>query len=186
MVSSVGLHVGVALAGALLLFADACKPLDACAETVTPCGGDPVGAWAEASVCQDPVLQDTIAAKQTYRNQPIIPGGQPPPELTSMDWCSSLQYFGTQGIRFFALPRDTPAVQGAYLSYAPGGPPGQPDRAATAPASTTRQAAFRDSATRPAAAKSSASRSRTTVRPWAVSKRPTATIPPKGGARVRI
>jgi hypothetical protein len=127
MVSSVGLHVGVALAGALLLFADACKPLDACAETVTPCGGDPVGAWAEASVCQDPVLQDTIAAKQTYRNQPIIPGGQPPPELTSMDWCSSLQYFGTQGIRFFALPRDTPAVQGAYLSYAPGGPPGQPD-----------------------------------------------------------
>ncbi len=117
IISRLRFSVGVFLSGAMLLFAEGCKPLDACAETTLPCGGDPVGDWAEASVCQDPALQDAIAAKQTYRNQPIVPGGQPPPELTSMDWCSSLQFFGPQGIRFFALPRDTPAIQGAFLSY---------------------------------------------------------------------
>src|SRR5450432_1461499 len=122
IISSPGVDVGecIFLTAALLLLAGGCKPVDACSETGPACGGDPVGSWVETSVCQDPALQDSLASKQTYRNQPIVPGGQSPPELTSMDWCSSLQYFGPNGIRVFALPRDTPAVEGAYLSYAPG------------------------------------------------------------------
>jgi hypothetical protein len=120
VISGTSIHFGVLCIGALLSFGTGCRPEDACAETNTPCGGNPIGSWAEASVCQDPVSQDTIAGKQTYRNQPIVPGGQSPPELTSMDWCSSLQYFGPNGIRMFALPRDTPAVQGAFLSYSAG------------------------------------------------------------------
>jgi hypothetical protein len=112
-----GRHPVISLACAVLLGATGCKPVDACAETGPACGGDPVGVWVENSVCQDPALRDPIAAKQSYRNQPIVPGGEQPPELTSMDWCSSLQYQGPNGIRAFALPRDTPAVQGAALSY---------------------------------------------------------------------
>jgi hypothetical protein len=115
--SGTGVRFCVFLVAGLLLSGTGCRPVDACAETTTACGGDPVGAWAEASVCQDPALQDTIASKQTYRNQPAVSGGQSPPELTSMDWCSALQFVGPNGIRFFALPRDTPAIQGAYLSY---------------------------------------------------------------------
>jgi hypothetical protein len=113
-------HLAFVVVGALPLIGAGCRSADACAETHSPCGGDPVGAWVELSACQDPALQDTIGAKQTYRNQPMVPAGQPPPELTSMDWCSSLEFFGANGIRFLALPRDTPRVQGAYLSYAAG------------------------------------------------------------------
>ena len=119
-----GYAVAVAV-GALGVFGAGCRPTDACGETSTACGGDPLGTWVEIDVCQDPALQDTIASKQTYRNQPIVPGGQPPPELTSTDWCSGLEYFGPNGIRLFALPRDTAKVQGAYLTY---GPDRQPER----------------------------------------------------------
>lgn len=118
--SNVGLRSMIPLAGALLLGATGCKPVDACAETGPACGGDPVGAWIEDTVCQDPALQDSINSKQTYRSQPIVPGGESPPELTSTDWCASLQYFGAAGIRMFALPRDTPIVRGAYVRYTAG------------------------------------------------------------------
>jgi hypothetical protein len=114
-------YCGMVLVGSLLLGGTACRPTDACAETGTPCGGDPVGAWAEADICQDPTLQDSIGGKQTYRNQSMVPGGQSPPEATSTDWCSSLEFFGPDGIRIFALPRDTPRIRGAYLNYREGG-----------------------------------------------------------------
>jgi hypothetical protein len=58
-----------------------------------------------------------MGTKQTYLNQPMVPGGQPPPELTSTDWCSSLEFLGPSGIRLFALPRATPRIQGASVIY---------------------------------------------------------------------
>ena len=115
-----GGSAAVVVVGALAVLGTGCQPADACAEAGSACGGDPVGAWVETDVCQDPTLQDTVAAKPTYQDQPLVPAGQSPPELTSTDWCSSLQFFGPNGIRFFALPRDTPRVQGGLLSYSPG------------------------------------------------------------------
>src|SRR5450432_776573 len=115
-----GGSAAVFVVGVLVPFVAGCRPTDVCAETGSACGGDPVGSWAETDVCQDPTIQDKIAAKQTYFNQPLVPGGQSPPQVTSTDWCSSLQYIGTSGISFFALPRDTPAIQGAFLSYSAG------------------------------------------------------------------
>lgn len=110
------LNGGLVLLGALLATA-ACRPADACAESGAACGGDPSGNWVEVDVCQDPALQDAVAKKQTYRNQPIVPGGAAPPELTSTDWCAALVYSGPSGITLAGFPKDTPQIQGAYITY---------------------------------------------------------------------
>jgi len=103
--------------GGLLLFGAACRPADVCAEPADACGGDPVGQWTLVDSCQDPTLPDMAIAKRTTRNQPVVTAGQPPPEPASTDWCADLVY-GPSGIDFLNLPRDTPKLLGAYLSYA--------------------------------------------------------------------
>lgn len=100
---------------ALLCVAGACRPADACAENGAVCGGDPSGNWVELDACQDPALQDTAVGKRTYRNQPAVTAGAAPPEPTSTDWCADLVYRPSS--ISLNLPRDTPAVRGAYLTY---------------------------------------------------------------------
>jgi hypothetical protein len=123
----------VAILCAAWLLAAGCRPVDACAETGPVCGGDPIGvgqdtgAWIEADACQDPALVDSTIAKRAYRGQPAITAGQPPPEATTTDWCSDLVY-GADGISFLMLPRDTPRIQGAYLTFQARAP-GDPDHA---------------------------------------------------------
>jgi hypothetical protein len=102
--------------GASMLGGAGCRPTDACAEPGTLCGGDPTGSWVEVDSCQDPAIADSTIAKRSYRGQPAITAGQAAPEPTSTDWCSDLVY-GANGISFFMLPRDTPRIQGAYLTY---------------------------------------------------------------------
>ena len=107
----------VALAFAALLPA-ACHSVDKCAESGTPCGGNPVGQWNLASSCQDPVLANTAISKRTYLNQPITTAGEPAPESTSTDWCADLDYEGpAQGIVHLNLPHDTSSLIGGYLYY---------------------------------------------------------------------
>ncbi len=110
-------YPGLVLVGALALAAGACQPRDACAESGPACGGDPSGNWVELDSCQDPALQDPATSKRTYRNQPVVPAGVAPPEPTSTDWCADLAYM--PGSISLNLPRDTPAVRGAYLTYTP-------------------------------------------------------------------
>jgi hypothetical protein len=108
--------LAAAALGAVLSGGAACRPTDACAETGTACGGDPVGSWTLVDACQDPALVDTAVAKRTYRGQPLVTAGQPPPEPTSSDWCADLVY-GANGIDFLNLPRDPPRLSGGYISY---------------------------------------------------------------------
>jgi hypothetical protein len=102
--------------GALFLSCEAWGPTDACAETGTACGGNPVGQWTMVDSCQDPSLQNLAGAKRTYRGQPIVSAGQLPPEPTSTDWCADLVY-GANGIDFLNLPRDPPKLLGARLNF---------------------------------------------------------------------
>ena len=113
-------YVAVVAVGTLLPAAIGCRPTDACAEAATACGGDPIGAWGEVDVCQDPALPDSTIAKRTYRGQSAVTAGQAPPEPTSTDWCSDLVY-GPNGITFLLLPRDTPRILGASLRYSAAG-----------------------------------------------------------------
>jgi len=109
------LAASVAL-GAVLLAGAACRPADACAAPGNACGGDPVGNWTLVDSCQDPTLPDMATAKRTLRNQPVVTAVQPPPEPASSDWCADLVY-GPNGIDFLNLPRNSPKLLGAYLSY---------------------------------------------------------------------
>jgi hypothetical protein len=110
------------IVGVSLVSGVGCRPTDACAETGEICGGDPVSQWTETDACQDPSLLDMAIAKRSYRSQPIVTAGQPPPEPTSTDWCADLAY-GPTGITSLNLPRDPPGLVGAYLSFQGDDPP---------------------------------------------------------------
>jgi hypothetical protein len=110
-----GLTAGVVL---VWLFGPGCRPIDKCAESGTPCGGNPVGRWTLAGSCQDPTLPSNPVARRTYLGQPITTAGQQPPEPTSADWCADLAYEGpVKGITKLNLPRDTPPIIGGTLEY---------------------------------------------------------------------
>jgi hypothetical protein len=100
---------------AVLSSCPACTPTDACAEPGA-CGGDPVGLWTMVDSCQDPSLPDPVTYKRQYRGQPVVAAGQPPPEPTSSDWCADI-VFGAHGIDSLNLPRDTPKLLGAILTF---------------------------------------------------------------------
>lgn len=103
-------------AAALVLAGASCKPADACAEDGAACGGDPAGAWNMTASCQDPTLPDPAIATRSYRGQPLVSAGEPPPEPTSSDWCADLVY-GPNGIDFLNLPRNAPRLFGGYLVF---------------------------------------------------------------------
>jgi hypothetical protein len=103
----------VALTG-FILGATGCRPIDACAEKGTPCGGDPVGKWTLAQACQDPAFK--IPPQRPYLDQPVTTARQPPPEPVGTDWCADLKYTSS-GIEALNLPHDTFTLVGAYLVY---------------------------------------------------------------------
>jgi hypothetical protein len=101
--------------GAMVAAVASCRTQDPCGAPSAACGGDPTGAWDIVLGCRDPAYQPPPPL--TYYGQPDTTARQPPPEMTSSDWCSYLVYDPNVGITKFLFPYDTLFLSGGKVNY---------------------------------------------------------------------
>jgi hypothetical protein len=101
--------------GAACLAGLACRMDDPCAPKETACGGDPTGLWTVTDSCRYPAYD--VPKPVTYFDQASTMARQPPPEPSSSDWCSYLQYDPQNGITQFTFPHDQLAVASGTVTY---------------------------------------------------------------------
>src|SRR6478609_8783452 len=93
----------------------ACRMDDPCAPKASACGGDPTGLWTVMDSCRDPAYE--LPKPVTYFDQAQTMARQPPPEPSSSDWCSYLQYDPGAGITQFTFPHDTLSIATGTVEY---------------------------------------------------------------------
>ena len=103
------------LVGAACFAGLACSMDDPCAPQASACGGDPTGLWTVMDSCRDPAYE--LPKPVTYFNQAQTMARQPPPEPSSSDWCSYLQYDPGAGITQFTFPHDTLSIATGTVEY---------------------------------------------------------------------
>jgi hypothetical protein len=103
------------LVGAACLAGLACSMDDPCAPQASACGGDPTGLWTVMGSCRDPAYE--LPKPVTYFDQAQTMARQPPPEPSSSDWCSYLQYDPGAGITQFTFPHDTLQIATGTVEY---------------------------------------------------------------------